>query len=120
MIPNAGVRAMKLRSAARAAGLIVISLAVLLAGYDAARSLVDRLLRVTKVGDVWFAIHRESLLLLQPAIERHIEPLIGGWLWDPVMLKILTAPTWLVLGVIGAILVLFGRKKKPLIRYSRR
>ena len=36
--------------------------------------------------------------LLQPFIERQINPL----LWDPVLLNILKLPTWLVLGLIGA------------------
>ena len=53
--------------------------------------------------------------LLQPAIEAHAP----HWLWDPVTLTILNAPTWLALGVLGAILILLGRKKKPLIGYSR-
>ena len=34
-------------------------------------------------------------------------------------LKILDAPTWLVLAVLAAILILLGRKKKPLIGYGR-
>jgi hypothetical protein len=34
-------------------------------------------------------------------------------------LNILTAPAWLVLGIIGAVLMLIGRKKKPLIGYVR-
>jgi len=67
-------------------------------------------------GETWNDVHSNSLLLLQPAIERHV----AVWLWDPVMLSILTSPTWLVLGVIGIILVLLGRKKKPLIGYARR
>jgi hypothetical protein len=36
-----------------------------------------------------------------------------------VTLTVLNAPTWLVLGILGAILILLGRKKKPLIGYSR-
>jgi hypothetical protein len=41
------------------------------------------------------------------------------WLWDPVMQTLLEQPTWLVLGVLGAILVLLGRKKPRLIGYGR-
>ena len=32
---------------------------------------------------------------MQPAIERHV----AEWLWDPVVLTILTTPAWLVLGL---------------------
>ena len=105
-----------MRSAVRLLGLIFLAAALALASYDAITSLSDGLIRVTKLGDVWFGIHQNSLQLLQPAIERHV----AVWLWDPVMLSILTSPTWLVLGAIGIILVLLGRKKKPLIGYARR
>ena len=44
---------------------------------------------------------------------------MSEWLWDPVVLTILTTPAWLVLGIIGAVLMLIGRKKKPLIGYAR-
>lgn len=67
------------------------------------------------LGETWFAINQNSLLLLQPAIERHV----AVWLWDPVMVTLLQQPTWAVLGVLGAILVLLGRKKPPLIGYGR-
>jgi hypothetical protein len=33
------------------------------------------------------------------------------WLWDPVVQTVLEQPTWLALGVLGAILLLLGRKK---------
>jgi hypothetical protein len=32
---------------------------------------------------------------------------------------VLTSPTWLVLGVLGIVLLLLGRRKKPLIGYAR-
>jgi hypothetical protein len=36
-----------------------------------------------------------------------------------MMIPVLNAPTWVVLGVLGIVLVLLGRKKKPLIGYAR-
>ena len=60
-------------------------------------------------------IHSTSLQLLQPAIERHV----AVWLWNPVILTVLTAPAALVFAILGAILMLLGRKKKPLIGYAR-
>ena len=70
---------------------------------------------ITKLGEDWNNLHSTSLQLLQPAIERHV----AIWLWDPLMLSVLTAPTWLVLGIIGSIFILIGRKRKPLIGYGR-
>jgi hypothetical protein len=32
---------------------------------------------------------------------------------------LLAAPTWLVLGILGSVLILIGRKKKALIGYGR-
>jgi len=97
-----------------------IGLWILAAGFvalvrDGTKSIAGNAIFVTKLGEDWNNIHSTSLQLLQPAIERHI----AIWLWDPVALAILTAPTWLVLGVIGSIFILLGRKKKPLIGYGR-
>jgi hypothetical protein len=35
------------------------------------------------------------------------------------VLGILSAPTFVVLGILGSILILIGRRKKPLIGYGR-
>ena len=43
----------------------------------------------------------------------------GPALWEFASAYVLAAPTWLVLGIIGSILILIGRKKKPLIGYGR-
>ena len=64
---------------------------------------------------VCFTTDRRKLLLLQPAVERHV----AEWLWNPVIQTVLEQPTWLVLGMIGAILIVLGRKRKPLIGYGR-
>jgi hypothetical protein len=82
---------------------------------DGTKSIAGNAVFITKLGEDWNNIHSTSLQLLQPAIERHV----AIWLWDPVVLTILTAPTWLVLGILGSIFMLIGRKKKPLIGYGR-
>ena len=96
-------------------GLICLAAAFILVIYDGTKSIAGNRLYITKLGETWNAIHSTSLQLLQPAIERHV----AVWLWDPVALSVLTAPTWLVFAVLGAVLMLFGRKKKPLIGYAR-
>jgi hypothetical protein len=99
----------------RLLGLMLIALAFILFVYDGTRSIAGNKIFITQVGDVWSNVHQNSMLLLQPAIERHV----AVWLWDPVALTVLTAPSWLVLAIIGALLILLGRKKKPLIGYAR-
>jgi hypothetical protein len=44
---------------------------------------------------------------------------IGNWLWDPMIVSLLAAPAWLVLVVLASLLMILGRKKKPLIGYAR-
>jgi hypothetical protein len=39
--------------------------------------------------------------------------------WDPVVTTVLDAPAIVVLAIVGAILILLGRRKKPLIGYGR-
>jgi hypothetical protein len=68
-----------------------------------------------RVDQLWSNIHQNSLSLLQPAVEQHVSP----WLWNAVIMTVLEQPVWLVFGIIGGLLILLGRKKKPLIGYAR-
>jgi len=99
----------------RFVGLWILAAGFVFFVYDGTRSIAANALHMTKLGEIWNAVHSTSLQLLQPAIERHV----AVWLWDPVILSVLTAPIWLVFGVLGALLILLGRKKKPLIGYAR-
>jgi len=64
---------------------------------------------------LWELINAGSLARLKPLIE----PYAGGLLWDPVMVSILAAPAWGLLGLLGILMLLIGRKKRPLIGYAR-
>jgi hypothetical protein len=103
-----------IRFVLRTLGLWILALGFVFLVYDGTKSIAGDQIYFTKLGDVWNAIHSTSLQWLQPAIERHM-----AWLWDPVILSVLTAPACLVFAVLGAILMLLGRKKKPLIGYAR-
>ena len=95
-------------------GLWVLAAAFICLVYDGTRSIAASTFVKTEVRDIWTAIDQNSLARLKPAIENH-----AAWLWNPVMQTFLYQPTWLVLGVVGSFLILFGRKKKPLIGYGR-
>ena len=60
-------------------------------------------------------MHQTSLDQVQPFLQERI----GDWAWDSVAARILEQPAWLVLGVIGILLILLGRRKKKLIGYTR-
>ena len=96
-------------------GLWVLAAAFIFLVYDGTKSIAGNALYVTSVGDTWNALHSTSLQLFQPAVERHI----ALWLWDPVILTVLTAPTWLALAVVAAFFMICGRKRRPLIGYAR-
>ena len=99
----------------RSIGLIILAAAFVALVYDGTSSIAAKEVVVTPLGQVWRNFNQNSLLLLQPAIERHVAP----WAWQILIQPVLERPTWLVLGVLGAILILLGRKKKPLIGYAR-
>ena len=96
-------------------GLWILAAGFVFFVYDGTKSIAGNAFYTTKLSETWNAVHSTSLQQLQPLIERHV----GVWLWDPVVAAVLTAPTWLVFGVVGALLIVLGRKKKPLIGYAR-
>jgi hypothetical protein len=99
----------------RTLGLLFLAAAFIFLVYDGTRSIAANVLLYSKVDEIWSLLHTASLQQLQPAIEKHAPP----WLWDPLVTTVLDAPAVIVLGIIGAILVLLGRRKKPLIGYGR-
>ena len=96
-------------------GLWILAVAFVALIRDGTKTIAGSAVAVTTLGKDWENFHPSSLQLVQPAIERHV----AEWLWNPVIQTVLARPTWLVLGVVGALLVLIGRKKRPLIGYGR-
>jgi hypothetical protein len=97
-------------------GFVILALGFILLVYDGARFIANNRIDFTTVGTVWASIHQNSLLLFQPAVERHLAP----WLWQSVLQPyFLEQPAWLVLGILGVLLMLIGRKKRRLIGYAR-
>ena len=97
-----------------------IGLWILAAGFvalvrDGTKSIAGNAVFITKLADDWNNIQASSLESLKTLVERYAGP--SGW--EAVATYVLAAPTWLVLGVLGSILILIGRKKKALIGYGR-
>jgi hypothetical protein len=96
-------------------GLVVLAAAFVFFVYDGTKSIASSEIKIYRLEELWSAVHQASLAALRPAIEMNV----GPWLWDPVVLTILQQPAWLVLLIVAALLILLGRRKKPLIGYAR-
>jgi uncharacterized membrane protein YdfJ with MMPL/SSD domain len=71
-------------------------------------------LRFTRFGQFWNEIHQSS----QQAFRAWVEG-IAPWLWTSIVKIILDQPVFVVMGVLGILLMLVFRPRKPLIGYSR-
>lgn len=96
----------------RLLGLIFILLGLAMLGIDL---LADDGRGMLSIGQWWHALHKDSLLLLQPALERHVSP----FLWDPVLLTILQWPLSLVTIGFGFLLRLVFRKRREASHFRR-
>lgn len=85
----------------RALALIFLTLAMGILATDLVSGLVaDGTLRLAALGEWWAWIHRDSLLMLQPAVERHISPA----LWDPGIQTLLEWPAALEFAGLGGLI----------------
>ncbi len=95
-------------------GFLVLAAAFAALLADGTKTIAGSEIHATPLEVAWRGWHSTSFEALQPAIERYA----GAWAWNLTQ-TVVAQPTWLVLGVLGALLMLVGRKKKPLIGYSR-
>ena len=98
----------------RLIGLLLLAGGFIFLVYDGARSIADQALRLTRLDEFWNDVHQASQRAFQAMVE-HASPL----LWNGVVKVILNQPVWAVMGVLGILLMLMFRPRKPLIGYSR-
>jgi hypothetical protein len=97
-----------MRRVFRLFGFLLIAAGFVAAVMDGARSIARSALDWQPLGATAFRLLGERYLLLQPAIERHVHPL----LWDPVVLNLTLLPTSLVLLALGFLFHRFGRPQE--------
>ncbi|NVN85661.1 MAG: hypothetical protein HXX15_06180 [Rhodopseudomonas sp.] len=98
----------------RLIGLLLLTGGFIFLVYDGARSVADNSLRWTRLGESWNDIHQSS----QEAFKVMVEG-ASPWLWNNAVKLLLGQPTFAVLGVLGILLMLLFRARKPLIGYAR-
>jgi hypothetical protein len=97
-----------LRFLSRFVGLWLLAGALVALVVDGAKTIAAGEIVTTPLGQLWYSISPSGIAIAQAAVQRHVHPL----LWDPVIQSILIAPTFVVLGILGALLMLLGRKKQ--------
>ena len=83
---------------------------------DGTRSITAGRVVIMPVVEAWLALNPASLEWIKTVVERDVSPR----LWDPVLLYLLYAPLWALLGVLGGVLVVLGRRRPRPIGYSSR
>ncbi len=105
-----------IRFVLRFVGLLSLALGFIFLVYDGTKSIADQRLYISSVGSTWVE-HPPELAHGAAAGGRAPG---RAWVWqDVVQPYFLDQPVSLVLAIFGAILILLGRKKKPLIGYAR-
>jgi hypothetical protein len=95
-------------------GLCLLATAFVFFVYDGTKSIANHQLLYTKVSEFWAILDQNSLNFVQDWLKRRL-----AWAWDPYLQKSFDLPAWVLVGIVAAILILLGRKKKPLIGYAR-
>jgi len=95
-------------------GLCVLALAFFFVVYDGERSIVNQHLTYTDVAQGWALVDQNNLTLAQNWLRQK-----AAWAWDPYIQKLFDLPIWGVLAIGAMIVILLGRKKRPLIGYAR-
>jgi hypothetical protein len=95
-------------------GLCLLATAFVFFVYDGTKSIANQQFVYSKVVETWAMIDQNSLNFVQSWLKQK-----APWAWDPYLQQSFDLPTWVVLGIVASILILLGRKKKPLIGYAR-
>src|ERR1700753_1049278 len=98
----------------RLVGLLLLAGGFIFMVYDGARWVGDQTLRFTRFGEFWNDVNQSSRAACRAWIESH-----APWLWNGVIRVLLDQPVFAVMGVLGILLMLLFRPRKPLIGYSR-
>ena len=95
-------------------GLLCLAAAFMLVIVDGMATIANKNISITSARAVWELINAGGLAKLKPLLE----PYAGGLLWE-LTDQILAAPSWALLGGFGILLLVLGRRKKPLIGFER-
>ena len=103
-----------IRFVLRFIGLLLLALAFIFVIYDGMKSIADHAIYATAGSQFWIDVNSNSFQAFQAMVER-LDPRIWRFAVGPV----LDQPAAAAFAVFGVLLLLLGRKKRPLIGYAR-
>jgi hypothetical protein len=95
-------------------GLMLLALAFIFVIYDGMKSIADRDIYLTRVGQFWIDLHATSQEAFRQLVNRQADGL-----WSMIVQPVLDQPASAVFAVLSVLLILMGRKKRRLIGYAR-
>jgi hypothetical protein len=98
----------------RFVGLCLLATAFVFLVYDGTKSIANQHVVYMKTSEVWADIDQGSLNRTEDWVKHK-----AAWAWDPYLQWLVDRPIWIVLAVAALLLILIGRKKRPLIGYAR-
>jgi hypothetical protein len=103
-----------IRGLFRLIGLLLLVGGFIFMVYDGARWVADQNLRFTGFGQFWNDINQTSQAAFRTWVESK-----APWLWSSIVKVVLDQPVFAVMGLVGIVLMILFRPRKPLIGYSR-
>jgi hypothetical protein len=104
-----------IRFVLRFVGLLLLALGFIFLVYDGIRSISDGHILLTRTNEVWLIVHDRSLAGFQAMVEKRA----GADIWQVFIAPVLEQPASAISCILGVVLIVLGRKKKPLIGYAR-
>jgi len=104
-----------IRFLSRFLGIILLAMAFIFIVYDGMKSIADHMFYATRIEQFWIEVNGRSLQMFREIVEHYTASAIWQW----VIVPLLDQPIAVVFGVLSVLLILAGRKKKPLIGYVR-
>lgn len=95
------------------AGLFLLFATIALIA-DLTRYMNGQPFQMTSLFNHWLGFAPQSLKSVAQFVQRYTHP----YFWDPMMVRFLVLPSWLVLGALGVILGLLGRRRRRVNIYA--
>ena len=92
----------------RLLALFALSVAVIFAVLDAARSVAASAPVLTPLKTSWLAVSPDTLAAAQDIVSRRVDPLV----WDPVLTRILDLPGFAVFAVLAFLMFALGHRRE--------